>query len=371
VTRYPNLALTAAAVVATVLPALLGGARAWWVLPLAVLSSVPVLWRDRALIPVALVVGTATTVSASLGAPPLLPVGPLVCIYTLAARASLPIRLLGTVVTAAGLVLSLFYPRPDVEVLRYLAVAYVLAYALGTGGRVRRTQAMALAERAEAAVLRERTRIARDMHDILAHAVGVMVVQAEAGPLLIRADPGRATAAVAAIATTGREAVVQLRRAVGSLREPADGPLDQPGLAQLPALVDRVRDTGLDARLAVSGTPVTPPADVGVAAYRIVQEALTNVVRHAQARSVRVGLDYAARSLTVSVTDDGRGAARPGPSGFGRGATWPGHGREATWPGYGIGGMRERAQSCGGTLRTGAGSGGRGFSVSAVLPVSA
>jgi len=355
VNRYLNLAVTAAAVLATVLPALLGGPHEWWVLPLAILSSVPVWWRDRALIPVALVVGTATTVSASLGAPPLLPVGPLVCVYTFAARASRPIRLLGVVLTAAGLVFSLVYPRPDVEVLRYLAVAYVFAYALGTGTRARRTQAMALAGRGEAAVLRERTRIARDLHDILTHAVGVMVVQAEAGPLLVRRDPDRADAAFAAIAATGRDAVEQLRRAVGSLREPADGPLDQPGLAQLAALVDRVRATGLDAQLAVSGVPVTPPADVGVAAYRIVQEALTNVVRHAQARTVKVGLDYAGRSLTVSVTDDGRGAAGPG----------------RTAPGFGIVGMRERAQACGGTLHTGAGSGGRGFRVSATLPVGA
>jgi signal transduction histidine kinase len=259
------------------------------------------------------------------------------------------------VLTAAGLVFSLFYPRPDVEVLRYLAVAYVFAYALGTGTRARRTQALALAGRGEAAVLRERTRIARDLHDILTHAVGVMVVQAEAGPLLVRRDPDRADAAFAAIAATGRDAVEQLRRAVGSLREPADGPLDQPGLTQLPALVDRVRATGLDARLAVTGAPVTPPADVGVAAYRIVQEALTNVVRHAQARSVKVGLEYAARTLTVSVIDDGRGAAGPG----------------RTAPGFGIVGMRERAQACGGTLHTGAGSDGRGFRVSATLPVGA
>ena len=123
----------------------------------------------------------------------------------------------------------------------------------------------------------------------------------------------------------------------------------------LAALVDRVRATGLDAQLAVSGVPVTPPADVGVAAYRIVQEALTNVVRHAQARTVKVGLDYAGRSLTVSVTDDGRGAAGPG----------------RTAPGFGIVGMRERAQACGGTLHTGPGSGGRGFRVSATLPVGA
>ncbi|MET7668021.1 sensor histidine kinase [Micromonospora luteifusca] len=374
--RYVNLAVAVAAVAATVLPALADGPRAWWVLPLAVLSSVPVLWRDRALLRVALVVGVATTASASLGAPPLLPVGPLVCLYTFAARASLPIRLLGIVLTAAGLMLSLLYPHPDVEVLRYLSVAYVFAYALGTSARARRTQGMALAERdrrvvgeREAAVLRERTRIARDLHDILTHAVGVMIVQAEAGPLLVRPHPDRADATFATIAATGRDAVIQLRRAVGSLHEAADQPLDQPGLAHLPVLVERVRATGLDAVLTISsppselvsgplggaaGPPFEPPADVGVAVYRIVQESLTNVVRHAEAGSVRVLLDYTAESLTISITDDGRGDRAA-----------------AELPGYGIVGMRERAQACGGTLHTGPASDGCGFTVTATLPLPA
>ncbi|MEU4530248.1 sensor histidine kinase [Micromonospora ureilytica] len=361
--RYVNLAVTVAAVAATVLPALTGGPHAWWVLPLAFASSVPVLWRDRALIRVAVVVGVATTVSASLGAPPLLPVGPLVCLYTFAARASPPIRLLGVALTAAGLLVSLLYPRPDVEVLRYLSVAYLFSYALGTSARARRAQAVVLAERDRriageraAAVLRERTRIARDLHDILTHAVGVMIVQAEAGPLLVRHQPDRADAAFATIAATGRDAVVQLRRAVGSLYEPADQPLDQPGLDHLPVLVDRVRAAGLDAVLEVdSDPPLAPPTDVGVAAYRIVQESLTNVVRHAGARSVRVRLDHTANSLTVSVTDDGRGerASDAGP------------------PGYGIVGMRERAHACGGTLHTGSSSDGHGFTVTATLPLSA
>ncbi|MEU8410903.1 sensor histidine kinase [Micromonospora sp. NPDC048842] len=366
--RYVNLAVTVAAVAATVLPALAGGPRAWWVLPLAVASSVPVLWRDRALLRVALVVGVATTVSASLGAPPLLPVGPLVCLYTFAARASLPIRLLGIALTAAGLLVSLLYPRPDVEVLRYLSVAYLFAYALGTSTRARRTQAAALAERDRriageraAAVLRERTRIARDLHDILTHAVGVMIVQAEAGPLLVRHQPDRADATFATIAATGRDAVVQLRRAVGSLYEPADQPLDQPGLDHLPVLVERVRAAGLDAVLTVSPfggavePTLAPPSDVGVAAYRIVQESLTNVVRHAGARSVRVRLDHTAHSLTVSVTDDGRGHRAA----------------ETGRPGYGIVGMRERAHACGGTLHTSPACDGHGFTVTATLPLSA
>ncbi|MEH1169059.1 sensor histidine kinase [Micromonospora sp. CPCC 205539] len=367
--RYVDLAITVAAVATTVLPALADGPRAWWVLPLAVASSVPVLWRERALLRVAFVVGVATTVSASLGAPPLLPIGPLVCLYTFAARASLPIRLLGIVLTAAGLLFSLLYPHPDVEVLRYLSVAYVLAYTLGTSTRARRTQAIALAERdrrvageREAAVLRERTRIARDLHDILTHAVGVMVVQAESGPLLVRPHPDRADATFATIAATGRDAVVQLRRAVGSLHDPADQPLDQPGLAHLPVLVERVRATGLDAVLTVSpassesvpGPPFEPPADVGAAVYRIVQESLTNVVRHAEARSVRILLGYSADSLTVSIIDDGRGDRASG----------------VDSPGYGIAGMRERAQACGGTLHVGPASDSHGFSVTATLPLA-
>ncbi|MEU8330379.1 histidine kinase [Micromonospora sp. NPDC048839] len=386
--RYVNLAVTVAAVAATVLPALAGGPRAWWVLPLAVLSSVPVLWRDRALVAVAVVVGVATTVSAALGAPPLLPVGPLVCLYTFAARSPLPIRLLGLVLTAAGLVVSLLHPHPDVEVLRYLSVAYVFSYALGTSTRARRTQATALAERDRrvagertAAVLRERARIAHDLHDILTHAVGVMIVQAEAGPLLVRPHPDRADATFATIAATGRDAVVQLRRAVGGLREPADHPLDQPGLAHLTALVARVRATGLDAVLTVASGPaesvggarpeppagqagqarqagvvlVEPPADVGVAAYRIVQESLTNVVRHAGAGSVRVLLAWSAQELTVSIIDDGHGDRASG----------------ADRPGYGILGMRERAQACGGTLRAGPAEDGHGFAVTATLPLRA
>ncbi|MEU7607852.1 sensor histidine kinase [Micromonospora sp. NPDC049204] len=380
--RYVNLAVTVAAVAATVLPALAGGPRAWWVLPLAVLSSVPVLWRDRALVAVAVVVGVATTVSAALGAPPLLPVGPLVCLYTFAARSSLPIRLLGLVLTAAGLVVSLLHPHPDVEVLRYLSVAYLFAYALGTSTRARRTQATALAERDRrvageraAAVLRERARIAHDLHDILTHAVGVMIVQAEAGPLLVRPHPDRADATFATIAATGRDAVVQLRRAVGGLREPADHPLDQPGLAHLTALVARVRATGLDAVLTVASGPaesvggarptppagqagvvlVEPPADVGVAAYRIVQESLTNVVRHAGAASVRVLLTASVQELTVSITDDGHGGRVAGAEG----------------PGYGILGMRERAQACGGTLHAGPAADGHGFTVTATLPMRA
>lgn len=383
VKRFVNPVVALAAVAATVLPTVAGGPREWWVLPLALASSVPVLWRERALLTVGLIVGTATTVSAALGAPPLLPVGPLVCLYTFAARASPPTRLLGIGVTAAGLLVSVLYPRPDLEVLRYLTVAYIFAYALGTSTRARRNQELALAERErrvarerETAVLRERTRIARDLHDIVTHAVGIMIVQAEAGPLLVRSDPSRADAAFEAIAATGRDAVVQLRRAVGGLRAPTDDPLEQPGLAHLPELVGRVRTTGLDATLVTTEMALAVPADVGVAAYRIVQEALTNVVQHAHARSARVDIDCTNEALIVSVIDDGRGAAGRTRADAAAGN----HGRMATplldggqgpiGEGYGIVGMGERAHACGGTLRAGPAPGG-GFEVTASLPLPA
>ncbi len=177
-----------------------------------------------------------------------------------------------------------------------------------------------------------------------------MIVQAETGPLLVRSDPARADAAFEAIAATGRDAVVQLRRAVGGLRPPDDDPLEQPGLVQLPEMVRRVRATGLAVSLEMAEMAVAVPADVGVALYRIVQEALTNVVRHAAARSVRVIVDCTGEALTVAVIDDGRGVAGAGP------------------PGFGIVGMGERAQACGGTFHAGPARGG-GFEVTASLPL--
>ncbi|MFI5956727.1 sensor histidine kinase [Cryptosporangium sp. NPDC051539] len=379
-TRYRvalNVVLTVVVVVVTLLPALSGHVRPWWAYPLAVAASVPVFWRERAPLRVGLVVGGATTGLALAGTPPLLPLGALVAVYTIAALGSLAARLVGVAGTALGVTLSLVPPGDDAELLRYLAVAYVAAFALGTGARARRVQVTALRERTQrleqeqrAAVLRERTRIARDLHDILTHSVGIMVVQAEAGPILVRDDPDRADAAFAAIATTGRDAVVQLRRAVGALRESSDESFDPPGLAALPALVAQARAAGLDVALHRTGQDVDPPADVAVAVYRIVQEALTNVVRHARARSVRIALHGTADELTIEVADDGRGR-RGETGGRGRPGEADGRGRPGETggeaAGHGLVGMRERALACGGTLETGTSDAG-GFVVRAVLP---
>jgi len=224
-----------------------------------------------------------------------------------------------------------------------------------TLARARRRHRRALEERgwllereresaARTAVGAERARIARDMHDVLAHSVGLMVVQAEGGASVVRSDAGRAEAAFDAIAETGREALVQLRHALGLLREQAP---ETAGVEAIPSLVERARRTGLDVSLDRGPVPALDP-QVGATAFRVVQEALTNVVKHAGARKVFVTLGATEEGLRVTVRDDGRGGA-------------------AVF-GHGLSGMRERVTSVGGRLQTGPRADGPGFEVAATLP---
>jgi len=183
------------------------------------------------------------------------------------------------------------------------------------------------------------------MHDVLAHSVSLMVVQAEAGPVVVRSDPARAEAVFDAVAAAGRDAMGQLRRILGLLAD-GDAGAAPPGIDAVADLVAGVPR----ASLVTSGTARAVAADVGTAAFRIVQEALTNVVKHAGPASVVVTLDWAATELVVTVRDDGPGpGANPG-------------------SGHGLIGIGERAAACGGSARHGAGPGGRGFEVSAGLP---
>ncbi|MFD9944359.1 sensor histidine kinase [Nonomuraea sp. NPDC059023] len=203
------------------------------------------------------------------------------------------------------------------------------AYALGRATVHYRERAALLEERA---VERERARIARDMHDILAHGISIMIVQAEAGPLAVRAAPERAEKAFEAIGAAGRDAQAQLRRMLNLLKEEEGPRAPQPTLAGLAGLVARVSEAGPTVRLAVTGTPSPLPADAEVAVYRIVQEALTNMVKHAQATIGVVRLDWKDDELLITVADDGRGPA-PGTGG-----------------GHGLMGMRERAAAYGGAV---------------------
>ncbi len=331
------------AFVATAVP--VAGWPTWWSVGLAVLASVPLFWRRRFPIRTGAVVGWAIIAQALANVPPLLPVGGLVSLYTVAALSRPRVRWWGVVATIIGIAVSVVVPGEDLSVARYLGVAYVAAYALGISARAHAAQAAVLRERTArlqeeqaAAVIRERTRIARDIHDIVTNSVGIMVVQAEAGPLAVRADPDRAEAVFDAIADTGRAAVGQLRRALGALLRSADEPAarqPQPGIDALAGLIEQTRRIGLDVSVEVVGEARKVPADVDLAAYRVVQEALTNVVRHARASRVEVCLCWSVEVLLVEVRDDGQG------------------GTASAGGGYGLLGMRERVLACGGTLEAG------------------
>jgi len=212
---------------------------------------------------------------------------------------------------------------------------------------------------AQAAVHEERARIARELHDVVAHNVGLIVLQAGGARSVLATDPERARTALRQVEETGRQTLTEMRHLVGILREDEDEerqPL--PRLERLPALVDEARAGGLTVELAVEGARVELPAGLELAAYRLIQEALTNVRKHAPASRVQVRLGYEPDRLRIEVSDDG------GPAGA---AAAPA--RDASDSGHGLIGMRERVQVYGGRMQTRSMPGG-GFRVEAVLPLS-
>ena len=231
--------------------------------------------------------------------------------------------------------------------LPYDAVAPA-AWLLGAFVRLRHEQQASTTAAIAAA---ERTRIARELHDIVAHGLGVMVVQAEGAAEVVQRDPERARAAMERVATTGRESLVELRRALGLLRD--TGPASHeplPGLGRLEPLLGRARDSGLEIRHETTGTPRPLSPGVDLALYRVVQEALTNTVRHAGARRAVVAVDHGEHRVRVTVTDDGCGGAPP---------TAPG--------GSGLLGIRERVRVLGGDVEAGPLADG-GFRVAVSVP---
>ncbi len=203
------------------------------------------------------------------------------------------------------------------------------------------------------AISEERARIARELHDVVAHAISVIVLQARGGRRLLDEDPDETRQALATIEHTGQQALTEMRRLVGLLREGDAGiGLDpQPGLARLEALVGRVRDAGLPVDLEVEGTAVPLPPGVDLSAYRIVQEALTNSLKHAGPARARVLLRYEADGVTIDIRDDGAG-------------TVAANGSRA---GHGLVGIRERVALFGGDLDAGPAPEG-GFTLRARLP---
>jgi signal transduction histidine kinase len=266
----------------------------------------------------------------------------------------------------AFLVLALTRPVPAGSEAGVLTVLLAfLAPAAAVAGIAQRARAEALifdaARRAAAgdllehAARGERARIARELHDVVAHHISMIAVQAETARLTIPGMPAAGARRLSAIGDTARSALTEMRRLLGVLREDADADepdlRPQPGVQQLNALLDEARDaSGSGARLILSGTPATLDPGVELAVYRIVQEALTNARRHAPGAAVDVELQYGDGALCLRIRDNG-----PGPS------------AQASAAGLGLSGMRERAAAVGGELITGPATGG-GFLVQATLP---
>jgi signal transduction histidine kinase len=242
-------------------------------------------------------------------------------------------------------------------------LVFAIAWLVGRDLRRRRQRVAELEDRAEQlerereeqaqlAVAEERGRIARELHDVIAHGVSVIVVQAQAGPHLV-GDPQRVVGVFRAIESSGRDALVELRRLLGILRsgdeQLAIGP--QPGLGSLQSLVEQVRASGLPVELRIEGEPVHLPAGIDLSAYRIVQEALTNIVKHAGDAEAEVVIRYRTCELELEVVDDGRSAVE-----------------SVNGSGHGLIGMRERVALYGGTLEAGSRDGG-GYAVRARLPL--
>jgi len=242
--------------------------------------------------------------------------------------------------------------------LPFSSVVIAVVTTLGVVIRRRGLQTSSALERAdrleaerERILEEERARIARELHDVIAHSVSVMIVQAGAARLTLNGDGGPATEALLSVERSGRQALDEMRRLLGMLRqghaEPQLAP--QPGLGDLDRLIGEVRAAGLPVELVVEGTPVQLAPGVDLSAYRIVQEALTNTIKHAQATSARLRLRYEGDAVSIEVVDDGRGGSVAG-------------------TGHGLVGMRERVELYRGTLEAGASAGG-GFRIHARLPV--
>jgi signal transduction histidine kinase len=314
------------------------------------------------------VLGVVLTVSVVVGYGPIVVLPVLLAVFTVAEYSDRPKVIVATAVTAIGLIATdaLHASKLGPGTILSHLVAVGMAVAVGLYLRARADYINGLRDRAERlererellalqAVGDERVRIARELHDVVAHNVSLMVVQSQALAATGPTDAQRGS--LATIADLGREALSEMHRMLGVLRIDNGGSPDrepQPGVKDLPKLVVRTRQAGVDASLDVVGERHELPPGVDLSAYRIVQEALTNVVRHAHATEARVVLCYKPGAIELTVTDNGSGQPAPLP---------------ADGPGHGLVGMRERVALFGGDLSAGRRFDASGFVVRASLPV--
>ncbi|MDR6974798.1 signal transduction histidine kinase [Streptomyces sp. 3330] len=360
----------------------LAGSVEPWLLLLAALTALPLVVRRRFPLSAFWAVIVATLLfneRLSDGDPTLYTfLSCVVAAYSAAVYSPYRARALAGLVVGAALVAALRdenFPSFAPGLVPFLAL---LAVGLGANAvHIWKQRLTALEEEHEAAtrlaVDRERSRIARELHDVVTHNVSVMVIQAGAARKVMDTAPDRAREALLAVEAGGRTAMAELRHVMGLLTMAGDGVeraadahgggnaddpdagaglAPQPGLAQVPALTDRVRETGVPVELTVTGTPVPLAPGADLAAYRVVQEALTNTVRHAVGSRVRIAIEHVPGAVRIEVSDTGGTSAAPDGLGGGRGLI----------------GLRERLAVYGATLRAGERPTG-GFEVRAVIPV--
>jgi len=358
---------------------------------LVVLQALPLTWRRRWPVAVFFAIGIPRTIYDQSGwSFDPLPLASAIAYYTIMDRCPTRVRVAISALLAFGVVRSQTLPgHTEPYDLFVVVLQFAVAGTLGILSRTRRAYLQAVetrAEHAEAerdrqvalAAAEERTRIARELHDVVAHHVSLMAVQSEAAAALLPARPAEAGQAVEIIGQTAREALTELRRLLGVLRGPADAggraaTAPAPSISALDEVLAAVRQAGIAVDLRVEGSPSKLPPGVDLTAYRIVQEALTNTVKHSGADEATVIVRHEPGYVTVSVTDTGDRAVAVTlgrPAGPGRAGPADGGGaRPAASGGFGLAGIAERVASCGGSLTVGPGAAG-GFAVTARLPAS-
>ncbi|MDE3025192.1 MAG: sensor histidine kinase [Acidobacteriota bacterium] len=330
---------------------------------LAALTTAPLAWRRASPGWVLVVCGSGELANVLAGyRPGLAWAAVLFAVYSFAAERGERTEVWAILVWAAELgVMTAAAPHPnDPWYPGGLFAASAFAWLRGDWSRSRRREEeRARSERALAAVADERARIARELHDVVAHALGVIVMQAGGAGALAELDQARARRVLSTIEHTGRQAFAEMRRLVGVLRDdPAGGTLaPPPSMAALPALVDEMNEAGLSVSLDVEGTPSAVGEGVQLSAYRIVQEALTNTLKHAGRTHAAVRVCWSEEALEVEVTDDGA----VGEDELVRAVT-------AGSGGHGLVGMRERVALYGGAFEAAPTPSG-GFRVRARLPL--
>jgi signal transduction histidine kinase len=351
------VAIAAVAVVEVVLNAALEPKGAAAVTELVAAAAIA--WRRRAPLATVLVASVCGAAEALADVPLVEPIAPLlvmvVAVYSLGVYGSPRQVGVGCGAVLAAITIQVLDQHKGIGNFIFGLVFSGGALFVGRAMRGRVDETRRLAERGERerqlAVEEERSRIARELHDVIAHSVSVMTVQAGAAEAMLAVDPAQALEPVRAVQETGRQALVEMKRLVGMLREADEevGLAPQPRVTELDALAAKVAEAGLPVFVSISGAPRPLPLGLDLSAYRIVQEALTNALKHAGASRADVTLRYGDRELELEICDDGSGAAAAGGTG------------------HGLVGMRERAAVFGGSLEAGARAGG-GFRVRALLP---